>query len=50
MEAAGAVEVARLQDRSYDELKRERDKKLDEIIRLFDQARAYAKAGKDKTR
>ena len=37
------------QDRSYDELKRERDKKLDEIIRLFDQARAYAKAGKDKT-
>jgi len=37
------------QDRAYDDLKRERDKKLDEIVRLFDQARAYAKAGKDKT-
>jgi imidazolonepropionase-like amidohydrolase len=37
------------QDRTYDDLKRERDKKLDDIIRLFDQARAYAKAGKDKT-
>jgi imidazolonepropionase-like amidohydrolase len=36
------------QDRTYDDLKRERDKKLDDIVRLFDQARAYGKAGKDK--
>jgi imidazolonepropionase-like amidohydrolase len=36
-------------ERTYDDIRRERDKRLDEIIRLFDQARAYAKAGSDKT-
>jgi len=37
------------QERSYDDLRRERDRRLDEIIRLFDRARAYAKAGANKT-
>jgi imidazolonepropionase-like amidohydrolase len=36
-------------ERSYEDLKRERDRRLDGISRLFDQARAYAKAGSDKT-
>jgi imidazolonepropionase-like amidohydrolase len=36
-------------DRSYEDLKRERDRRLDSIIRLFDRARAYSKAGADKT-
>ena len=36
-------------DRSYEDLKRERDRKLDDLAHLFDQARAYAKAGSDKT-
>ncbi len=31
-------------DRSYEDLKKERDAKLDELSRLLDQARAYAKA------
>jgi imidazolonepropionase-like amidohydrolase len=31
-------------ERSYEDLKRERDKKLDELADLFDRARAYAKA------
>ncbi|HEY3382881.1 MAG TPA: amidohydrolase family protein [Vicinamibacterales bacterium] len=31
-------------ERTYDDLKRERDAKLDSLIRLFDQARAYARA------
>ena len=35
-------------ERTYDDLKRERDRQLDDIIRLFDQARAYAKAGADR--
>jgi imidazolonepropionase-like amidohydrolase len=35
-------------ERSYEELKRERDAKLDELARLLDQARAYAKAGPDR--
>ena len=30
-------------------MRRERDRRLDEIARLFDQARAYAKAGPDRT-
>jgi imidazolonepropionase-like amidohydrolase len=30
-------------DRAYDELKKERDEKLDRLARLFDDARAYAK-------
>jgi imidazolonepropionase-like amidohydrolase len=36
-------------DRTFEDLKRERDRRLDDIVRLFDQARAYAKAGPDKT-
>jgi imidazolonepropionase-like amidohydrolase len=36
-------------DRTYDDIRRERDRRLDEIVRLFDRARAYAKAGSDKT-
>jgi imidazolonepropionase-like amidohydrolase len=36
-------------ERTYDDLKRERDRQLDEVIRLFDRARAYAKAGDGKT-
>jgi imidazolonepropionase-like amidohydrolase len=36
-------------DRNYDDMKRERDRKLDELAQLFDQVRAYAKAGPDKT-
>jgi imidazolonepropionase-like amidohydrolase len=36
-------------ERTYDDLKRERDRELDEIVRLFDRARAYASAGPDKT-
>jgi imidazolonepropionase-like amidohydrolase len=31
-------------DRSYDDLKKERDAQLDRVARLFDDARAYAKA------
>ena len=31
-------------DRTYDDLKRDRDEKLDEVSQLFDQARAYMKA------
>ena len=33
----------------YDQLKKQRDERLDEIARLFDGRRAYAKAGADKT-
>jgi imidazolonepropionase-like amidohydrolase len=33
---------------TYDELKRNRDRRLEELARLFDQVRAYAKAGPDK--
>jgi imidazolonepropionase-like amidohydrolase len=36
-------------DRTYDDIRRERDRRLDEVIRVLDQARAYAKAGPDKT-
>jgi len=36
-------------DRTYDDLRRDRDAKLDELARLFDRARAYARAGADKT-
>ena len=36
-------------ERTYDDVRRERDRRLDEVIRLFDQARAYAKAGDSKT-
>jgi imidazolonepropionase-like amidohydrolase len=37
-------------DRSYDDLKKERDQKLDRVARLFDDARAYAKVPKDQRR
>jgi imidazolonepropionase-like amidohydrolase len=36
-------------DRTYEDLRRERDRRLDEIVRLFEQAKAYAAAGPDKT-
>jgi imidazolonepropionase-like amidohydrolase len=36
-------------DRTYDDVKKERDRRLDEVVRLFDQARAYMKAGPDRT-
>ena len=36
-------------ERTYDELRRERDRRLDEIVRLFDDVRAYAKAGAERT-
>jgi imidazolonepropionase-like amidohydrolase len=36
------------QDRTYEDLRRERDRRLDDLIQLFDRARAYAKAGSDK--
>jgi imidazolonepropionase-like amidohydrolase len=36
-------------DRPYDDVRRERDKELDQINRVFDQARAYARAGSDRT-
>jgi imidazolonepropionase-like amidohydrolase len=35
-------------DRTFEDIKRERDRRLDDIMRLFDQARAYAKAGADR--
>ncbi len=35
-------------DRTYEEMKRERDKRLDEIADLFDRARGYAKAGANR--
>jgi imidazolonepropionase-like amidohydrolase len=34
---------------TYEDLRRTRDRRLDEIARLLDQARAYAKAGPDRT-
>jgi imidazolonepropionase-like amidohydrolase len=33
---------------AYEDMKRTRDRRLDEIARLFDQVRAYAKAGPDR--
>ena len=36
-------------ERTYDDVRRDRDRRLDEVIRVFDQARAYAKAGDNKT-
>ena len=35
-------------DRTYEDLRRDRDRRLDEIVRLFDRARAYAAAGPDR--
>ena len=37
-------------DRGYDELKKERDEKLDRLERLLDDARAYAKVPKEQRR
>ena len=37
------------QDRTYEDLKRERDERLADLHRLLDRARAYAKAGPDRT-
>ena len=37
------------QDRTFEDIKRERDRKLDELARLFERARAYAKAGSGRT-
>jgi imidazolonepropionase-like amidohydrolase len=34
---------------TFEDIKRTRDRRLDELARLFDQVRAYAKAGPDKT-
>jgi imidazolonepropionase-like amidohydrolase len=36
-------------ERPYEDLKKERDKKLDDLARLLDEARAYAKAGTSRT-
>jgi imidazolonepropionase-like amidohydrolase len=36
-------------ERTYDDLRRERDRRLGEVTRLLDQARAYGKAGPGKT-
>jgi imidazolonepropionase-like amidohydrolase len=36
-------------ERTYDDIRRERDRRLDDIIELFDRVRAYAKAGADRT-
>jgi imidazolonepropionase-like amidohydrolase len=35
-------------ERTFDDIRRERDRRLDEVIRLLDQARAYAKLGSDR--
>ena len=36
-------------ERTFDDVRRERDRRLDEVIRMFDNARVYATAGPDKT-
>jgi imidazolonepropionase-like amidohydrolase len=36
-------------ERTYEDMRRERDRRLDSLIKVFDRARAYAKAGSDKT-
>jgi imidazolonepropionase-like amidohydrolase len=40
----------RQEDRPYEELKKERDEKLDRLARLLDDARAYAKVPKEQRR
>ena len=40
----GGGAVGLPQDRSYDDVKKERDARLDRVVRLLDDARAYAKA------
>ena len=36
-------------ERTFEDLRRERDRRLDEVVRLFDRVRAYARAGSDRT-
>ena len=36
-------------ERTYEDIRRERDRALDEVVRVFDRARAYAKAGEGRT-
>jgi imidazolonepropionase-like amidohydrolase len=45
----GPAEPGAKPEKTYDDLKKARDKKLDDIVALFDKARAYAKAGPDRT-
>jgi imidazolonepropionase-like amidohydrolase len=35
--------------RTFDDIRRERDRRLDELSKLFDQVRAYARAGAERT-
>ena len=35
-------------ERTYEDLRRDRDRRLDEVVRLLDRARAYAAAGPDR--
>jgi imidazolonepropionase-like amidohydrolase len=37
-------------ERTFDDIRRERDRRLDEVVRVLDQARAYAKAGANKSK
>ncbi|HSK10842.1 MAG TPA: amidohydrolase family protein [Vicinamibacterales bacterium] len=37
-------------ERTYDDLRKDRDKRLDALVRLFDEARAYAAAGDGRAR
>jgi imidazolonepropionase-like amidohydrolase len=36
-------------ERTFEDVRRERDRRLDEVMRMLDNARAYAKAGPDRT-
>ena len=36
-------------ERTFEDVRRERDRRLDDVIRMFDNARVYAVAGPDKT-
>jgi imidazolonepropionase-like amidohydrolase len=36
-------------ERTFDEIRRERDRRVDDVLRVLDSARAYAKAGPGKT-
>jgi hypothetical protein len=36
-------------ERTYDDIRRERDRRLDEVIRVLEQARTYARAGTGRT-
>lgn len=46
----GSYGAPRAPERTYEELRKERDAKLDDLLRLFDQARAYAAAGEGRER